>query len=124
MAEIRFRAGGFAPRDIPAASVATLVVCVLLLIQAQRDLTRPLLALQARSNRWLAPMAAAVGLLLAAILGIPALRDLMGLAPAGLAAWGAGAAVLALCLAWLEGLRQITRRRARARPGTPSGTSR
>lgn len=30
MAEIRFRAGGFAPRDIPAASVATLVVCVLL----------------------------------------------------------------------------------------------
>jgi NitT/TauT family transport system permease protein len=30
VADIRFRAGGFAPRDIPAASVATLAVCVLL----------------------------------------------------------------------------------------------
>jgi NitT/TauT family transport system permease protein len=30
MAEIRFRGGGFAPRDIPVASVAALVVCVLL----------------------------------------------------------------------------------------------
>lgn len=29
MAEIRFRAGGFAPRDMPAAAVATLIGCVL-----------------------------------------------------------------------------------------------
>jgi Ca2+-transporting ATPase len=95
--------------------LGTLLVCVLLLIQAQRDPTRPLLVLQARSNRWLAPMAAAVGLLLAAILGIPALRDLMGLAPAGLAAWGAGAGVLVLSVAWLEGLRRIARRKENAR---------
>jgi ABC-type nitrate/sulfonate/bicarbonate transport system permease component len=30
MAEVPFRAGGFAPRDVPVASVATLVACVLL----------------------------------------------------------------------------------------------
>ena len=60
-------------------------------------------------------MAAAVGLLLAAILGIPALRDLMGLAPAGLAAWGAGAGVLVLSVVWLEGLRRIARRKENAR---------
>ena len=59
--------------------------------------------------------AAAVGLLLAAILGIPALRDLMGLAPAGLAAWGAGAGVLVLSVVWLEGLRRIARRKENAR---------
>lgn len=70
---------------------------------------------QARANRWLAPMAAAVGLLLAAILGIPVLRDLMGLAPAGLAAWGAGAGVLVLSVVWLEGLRRIARRKENAR---------
>lgn len=98
-----------------AVVLGTLLVCVLLLIQAQRDPTRPLLVLQARANRWLAPMAAAVGLLLAAILGIPALRDLMGLAPAGLAAWGAGAGVLVLSVVWLEGLRRIARRKENPR---------
>ncbi|WP_313562320.1 cation-translocating P-type ATPase [Diaphorobacter nitroreducens] len=98
-----------------AVVLGTLLVCVLLLIQAQRDPTRPLLVLQARANRWLAPMAAAVGLLLAAILGIPVLRDLMGLAPAGLAAWGAGAGVLVLSVVWLEGLRRIARRKENAR---------
>ena len=53
--------------------------------------------------------------LLAALLGIPALRDLMGLAPAGLAAWGAGAGVLVLSVVWLEGLRRIARRKENAR---------
>lgn len=105
-----------------AVVLGTLLVCVLLLIQAQRAPARPLLARQDHANPWLAPMAAAVGLLLAAVQGIPGLRNLMGLAPAGLAAWGAGAAALALGVAWLEGLRQIAYGWARTRPGTSPGT--
>ena len=47
-------------------------------------------------------MAVAMGVLLAAVLGLPWLRQLMGLALPGLAGLAAGAALLALCVLWLE----------------------
>lgn len=101
--------------------LGTLLVCVLLLIMAQRDPARPVLARQARPNPWLAPMAATVGAMLVALLGIAPLREVMGLSPAGLAGWGAGAVILALALAWLESLRQIARRSLRAELPASSG---
>jgi len=65
MAEVPFRAGGFAPRDIPAASVATLVALVLLwqagaslgwlstrFLPAPWDIARALYALAASGELW------------------------------------------------------------------------
>ena len=69
----------------------------------------------AAPNPWLAPMAAAVGLLLLAVLTIPGLRHLMGLAEVGWDGLVAGAAVLALCLLWLELLRLALRSSASSR---------
>ena len=96
-----------------------LLVCVPLLILAQRNPARAVLHRGAAPNPWLRPMAAAVGLLLLAVLAIPGLRQLMGLAEVGWAGLAAGAAVLALCLLWLELLRLAFRSSAsaRRRPG-------
>jgi len=91
----------------------TLVLCVLLLILAQRDGRVP--GRGGAPNPWLLPMAAAVGLLLAALLVIPGLGPLMGLGNPGLPGLAAGAAVLLPCLAWLELLRQLRLRLARQR---------
>ena len=88
----------------------------LLLILAPRDPPQPPWRRGPAANPWLLPMAAAVGLLLAAVLILPGLRQLMGLAGAGLPTLAAIAAVLALCLAWLALLRLAARRRVRARP--------
>jgi len=93
----------------------TLLPCVLLLILAQRDPARAVLHRGAAPNPWLAPMAAAVGLLLLAVLTIPGLRHLMGLAEVGWDGLVAGAAVLALCLLWLELLRLALRSSASSR---------
>ena len=88
----------------------TLLLCVLLLTLAQRDPARPLWRPGGGANSWLRPMAAAVGLLLAALLAIPALGRLLGLEGAGLAGLAAIAVLLALCLAWLELLRLVIAR--------------
>ena len=84
----------------------TLVLNVMLLILANRDPSRPALMAVSATNPWLWRMGAAMGLLLVAVLGVPWLRTLMGLALPG--PWGlaAGAAVLALCAAWLELIRR------------------
>ncbi len=92
-----------------------LLPCVLLLILAQRNPERAVLHRAAAPNPWLAPMAAAVGLLLLALLAIPGLGRLMGLAAAGWAGLAAGTALLALCLLWLELLRLAVRSSASAR---------
>jgi len=88
----------------------TLLLCVLLLTLAQRDPARPLWRSGSGANPWLRPMAAAVGLLLAALLAIPALGRLLRLEGAGLAGLAAMAVLLALCLAWLELLRLVMAR--------------
>ncbi|MDO8717379.1 MAG: cation-translocating P-type ATPase, partial [Polaromonas sp.] len=87
----------------------TLVLSVLLLILANRDLTRPALRGMTAANPWLWRMAAAALLLLAAVLGLPWLRQLMGLALPGAAGLAMAALLLALCGLWLEGVRRGVR---------------
>ena len=90
--------------------LGTLVLCVMLLILANRNLSRPALRGMTDPNPWLGRMAAAMGLLLAAVLGMAWLRALMGLALPGLQGLGVAAGLLALCLAWLELVRLAGRR--------------
>ncbi len=85
----------------------TLVVCVMLLISANRDLTRPALARVGATNPWLWRMAAAIGLLLAAMLGVPWLREVMRLAPPGAEGLAVAVCLLALCSVWLECVRRL-----------------
>ncbi|MEO6321590.1 MAG: cation transporting ATPase C-terminal domain-containing protein, partial [Polaromonas sp.] len=88
----------------------TLMLSVMLLILANRDLRRSALQGMTDANPWLWRMAIAMGLLLAAVLGLPWLRQLMGLVLPGLAGLAAGAGLLALCTVWLELVRQAGRR--------------
>jgi Ca2+-transporting ATPase len=96
----------------------TLVMGVMLLIFANRDLSRPAWYGVTDRNPWLWRMVVAMVLLLVAMLGLPWLRSLMGLALPGMGGLAAGAALLALSLAWLELLRTANRRwpRPRAAP--------
>ncbi len=96
----------------------TLVMGVMLLIFANRDLSRPAWYGVTDRNPWLWRMVVAMVLLLVAMLGLPWLRSLMGLALPGMGGLAAGAALLALSLAWLELLRTVNRRwpRPRAAP--------
>jgi len=96
-----------------------LILGVMLLILANRDLSRPAWHGVTDRNPWLWRMAAAMALLLVAVLGLPWLRTLMGLALPGAGGLAVGAALLALCLAWLELLRQAGRYLARPRQPGP-----
>ncbi|MBS0392362.1 MAG: HAD-IC family P-type ATPase [Proteobacteria bacterium] len=102
-----------------AVVLGALLPCVLLLILAQRDPGRPLWRHARAANPWLRPMAAAVGLLLLAVLAIPGLRQLMRVEGAGMPTLSAIAALLALCLAWLELLRLAYRANAKAPAPSP-----
>ena len=93
----------------------TLMFSVILLILANRDLQRPALAGMTRANPWLWRMVGAMGVLLAAVLYVPWLRQLMGLELPGLAGVAASAGLLALCVVWLEGVRQTSRWRQSGR---------
>ena len=99
----------------------TLVLCVMLLILANRDLSRPALLGITRPNPWLWRIAAAMALLLAAVLGIPGLRALMGLALPGAQGVAVAACLLALCLVWLELVRRAGRSLVRTRLPGPGG---
>ena len=85
----------------------TLVLGVMLLILANRDLSRPALMGAIQPNPWMRRIAAAMGMLLAAVLGIAWLRDMMGLALPGAPGALVAACLLALCLAWLELVRRL-----------------
>ena len=87
----------------------TLVLSVMLLILANRDLSRPALLGVNVPNPWLWRMAAAMGLLLAAVLGMAWLRSLMGMALPGAAGLWVAAGLLALCMVWLELVRRVGR---------------
>ena len=92
----------------------TLVLGVMLLIWANRDLSRPAWFGVTDRNPWLWGMAAGMGLLLIAVLGIPWLRALMGLELPGYQGLAAAAVLIALCLAWLELVRTVGQRWRRA----------
>ena len=93
-----------------AVVFSTLVLGVMLLILANRDLSRPALMGVTDPNPWLWRMAAAMALLLTAVLGVPVLRDLMGLALPGMPGLATGVGLVALCLVWLEAVRQVQQR--------------
>jgi Ca2+-transporting ATPase len=86
---------------------SVLLLSVMLLILANRDLGQPAILGITRPNPWLAGMGAAMSLLLLAVLGLPWLRRLMGLALPGAAGLAAAAGLLALCIVWLELVRRL-----------------
>ena len=92
-----------------------LVVGVMLLIWANRDLSRPAWFAITDRNPWLWRMAGGMGLLLVAVLGIPWLRTLMGLELPGSQGFIVAAVLITLCLAWLELVRKVGQRWRRTR---------
>ena len=102
---------GWASAQSRTVVFGTLVLCVMLLILANRDLSRPALRGITTPNPWLWRIAAAMVVLLVAVLGIPWLRTLMGLALPGPQGVVVAAGLLALCLVWLELVRRAGRRR-------------
>jgi len=96
---------------------SALVLAVLLLILANRDPSRPVLLGAAAANPWLWRMAAGVAALLVAVLGLPWLRSLMGLALPGARELALAAGLVALCLVWLELVRMLSQQWGRARRG-------
>lgn len=98
---------GWSTEALRTAVFGALVCCVMLLIQANRDIHRPLLARGSERNPWLRPMGLAMAALLLVVLWVPWLRQLMGMAlPDGFTAL-AVAAMLSLGAVWLEGLRRM-----------------
>ena len=93
---------GWHPDQGRTVVFGTLVLCVLLLILANRDLSRPALLGVTDPNPRLWRMAAAMGVLLTAVMGIAWLRHLMGLALPGAQGAVVAGCLLALCLVWLE----------------------
>ncbi len=86
-----------------------LVLGLFLLTLANRDLSRPALARLPAKNPWLVRMFGGVALMLAAVLGVPFLRGVMGLAVPGATALLVGAGMLVAAIVWLELLRRTAR---------------
>jgi Ca2+-transporting ATPase len=84
-----------------------LVLALFVLILANRDLRHPALINLRADNPWLGWMFAAVSLLLAAVILVPALREVMGLAEATPRSLAAALGLLAACGLWLQGLRLL-----------------
>ncbi|MDR3455113.1 MAG: cation-translocating P-type ATPase [Rhodoferax sp.] len=100
-------AQGWSEEQGRAVVFSTLVLGVMLLILANRDLSRPAWHGVTDRNPWLWRMAAAMALLLVAVLGLPWLRQVMGLALPGVGELAAGAGMLAACVVWLELVRRF-----------------
>ena len=98
---------------------ATLVLGVMLLILANRDLSRPALLGVTTPTPWLWRITAAMLALLTAVLVIPWLRTLMGLSLPGPQGVVVAAGLLVLCLAWLELVRLAGLRLVRPHPAKP-----
>ncbi|HMM56337.1 MAG TPA: cation-translocating P-type ATPase [Rudaea sp.] len=103
---------GFDAAQSRSAVFIALVCGVLLLILANRDRARPLLARTGVANPWLPRMAAGVALMLALVLWVPFLREVMRLAIPHASAAAAALAMTGVMLVWLEFQRVIVRRRA------------
>ncbi len=106
-AQAWLQAQGWSQAQGRAVVFGALLLCVLLLIQINRDTRQPLWHHRHASNPWLLPMAAAMGLLLAVVAAVPGLHQLMGLAGNGPATLTAMGALVGLCALWLELLRRF-----------------
>jgi Ca2+-transporting ATPase len=100
------------------AVFSALVAGVLLLTLANRVPAPATTRAVARRNPWLFRMIAALLLMLAAVFGVPLLRELMGVAMPDARALLAIAGMLVAGVAWLEGLRYARRHRGHA-PAPP-----
>ena len=89
-----------------SAVFIALVAGLFLLTLANRDLSRPAFSRMPARNPWLPRMFGAVALMLAAVVGLPFLRGVMGLAVPGALALLATAGMLAAAVVWLELLRR------------------
>jgi P-type Ca2+ transporter type 2C len=85
-----------------------LVIGLLLLILANRSLSRPLLARM--GNPWLLHMFGGIAAMLAVVIGVPFFRRVMALAPPDGEALAWIAAMLLASVAWLEGWPHVARR--------------
>jgi Ca2+-transporting ATPase len=88
----------------------TLVLGVMLLILTHRDAKRAIWRSLIAPNPWLPHMVGGMSVLVLAILGLPGLRDLMGLALPPTEGLVVCALLLGACMLWLELMRQVTQR--------------
>ncbi|HET9033731.1 MAG TPA: cation-translocating P-type ATPase [Dokdonella sp.] len=86
-----------------------LVLGLFALILANRHPDHSLLAHSALRNRWLRPMFIGIVLVLTLAIGVPYLRDVMGLALPAWTSLGGAAILLVVTFFWLEGLRLALR---------------
>lgn len=98
--------------DLRLAVFTALVLALFLLILANRDLRHAAFSNLRGDNPWLAYMFAAVCAVLAAVLLIPALREVMGFASISLPSLAAALGLLLICGLWLQGLRVFWAQRA------------
>nr|WP_240523312.1 cation-translocating P-type ATPase [Polaromonas sp. AER18D-145] len=110
-------AHGGSAAQIRTVVFGTLVLNVLLLILANRNPARPAFLSAMAPTTWLWRIASAMVTLLVAVLGLPWLRGLMGLALPGARELALAAVLVALCLVWLELVRMLGQRLGRARRG-------
>ena len=87
------------------ATFIALIISLFALILANRHPDHALMANGGRRNRWVRRMFAAILLLLALAIGVPFLREVMGLVTPTLADLLGAAIVFVLTFLWLEGLR-------------------
>ena len=85
----------------------TLVLGVMLLILTHRDATRSIWQSLSAPNPWLPHMGLGMAALVVTMLGLPWLRDLMGLAVPPIEGLAACAILIALCMLWLALMRQV-----------------
>jgi Ca2+-transporting ATPase len=95
--------------DLRLAVFTALVLVLFLLVLANRNLAHAALFNLRGDNPWLVRMFVGVALVLAAVLGIPALHAVMGFASAGMAPLAAAFGLLLACGLWLQALRWANR---------------
>jgi Ca2+-transporting ATPase len=103
---------GWPAAESRLAAFAALMCAVFVLIGASRDPEQPALVAMWR-NPWVGRLFVAMAALLIAVVFVPPLRRILGLAAPSLTGFTLAALLVLLCGAWLEGLRWMTRRAAR-----------
>ncbi|HRP95272.1 MAG TPA: cation-translocating P-type ATPase [Rhodocyclaceae bacterium] len=94
------------------AVFAPLMCAVFVLIGASRDPARPALV-AVRHNPWIGRLFAVMAAVLMAVVFVPPLPRILGLAAPSAAGFALAALLVLVCGVWLEGLRWMTRRAAR-----------
>ena len=100
---------GIDPAHSRTTVFVTLIIGLFALILANRHPDRPLMAKSGMRNRWLRPMFVAIVLLLTLAIGVPTLREVIGLALPTAASLTGVAILLVLIFFWLEALRVALR---------------